>query len=217
MPHQPGRRIRNSDGSITDREPSAGRVFVRFGDRTNLLHATDVQSFDQNTLFGSGREAEDRFGYALAAGDFNGDSYADLAIGVPGEDLAGGRDAGEVNIIYGSSAGLSTSVSRAPQRFGDVSAQAGAQFGRSLSAWNFGRNQSIVLPIINLQLTLRTADLAVGAPFKDFGGKTDAGAMHVFYGTADGLTLSGEQEWTKDTAGVPGTAKAGDFFGSAGY
>lgn len=217
MPHQPGRRIRNSDGSITVRESSAGRVFVRFGDRTNLLHPRDVQSFDQNDLFGSGREAGDRFGHSLAAGDFNGDSFVDLAIGVPGEDLAGGRDAGEVNVVYGSSAGLSTSLSRAPQRFGDVSAQAGAQFGRSLSAWNFGRNQSIVLPGINLRLTLRTADLAVGVPFKDFAGKEDAGAMHVFYGTADGLTLSGEQEWTKDTPGVPGTAKAGDFFGMAGY
>ncbi|MGW9132751.1 FG-GAP repeat protein [Streptomyces sp. NPDC055681] len=39
-------------------------------------------------------ENEDYFG--AAAGDVNGDGYADLAIGAPGEDLAGKRQAGMV-------------------------------------------------------------------------------------------------------------------------
>src|SRR5262245_20518165 len=47
-----------------------------------------------------------------ASGDFNGDGYADLAIGVPDEDITAKAvtisNAGAVNILYGGSgAGLS--------------------------------------------------------------------------------------------------------------
>src|SRR5262245_36665004 len=39
--------------------------------------------------------------------DFNGDGYSDLAIGVPGEEVGGKKQAGAVNVIYGSATGLS--------------------------------------------------------------------------------------------------------------
>lgn len=42
--------------------------------------------------------------------DFNGDGYADLAIGVPGESINGHPTAGSTNIIYGSASGLSATV-----------------------------------------------------------------------------------------------------------
>jgi hypothetical protein len=52
-------------------------------------------------------------------GDFNGDGKDDLAIGAPGEDViteAGTiTDAGAVNVIYGSSDGLSTTSPRPDQ------------------------------------------------------------------------------------------------------
>ena len=54
-------------------------------------------------------EKEDVFGIELDAGDFNFDGYQDLAIGIIGEDIYKGgtiQDAGAVQIIYGSSAGL---------------------------------------------------------------------------------------------------------------
>src|SRR5690606_17825016 len=50
--------------------------------------------------------ASDRFGSALAVGDFNGDGYDDLAIGSPGERVNGIDGAGGVNILYGSATGL---------------------------------------------------------------------------------------------------------------
>jgi hypothetical protein len=46
-------------------------------------------------------EAGDLFGDALAAGDFNGDGRADLAIGAPGENNA----RGVVHVLYGAAAG----------------------------------------------------------------------------------------------------------------
>src|SRR5439155_22426000 len=53
-------------------------------------------------------EAGDNFGAALAAGDFNGDSFDDLAIGVPREDVGTKVDAGAVCVIYGSALGLTS-------------------------------------------------------------------------------------------------------------
>lgn len=39
-------------------------------------------------------------------GDYNGDGFADLAIGVPGEDPGGVAGSGAVNVLYGSGTGL---------------------------------------------------------------------------------------------------------------
>ncbi len=72
----------------------------------------------------SATEPGDQFGFALAAGDFNFDGRDDLAIGVPLETVVVDRvtffenigAAGEVDIVYGSASGLSTS-GRATQQF----------------------------------------------------------------------------------------------------
>ena len=60
-----------------------------------------LQGIDQ-ALLGDARETDDDFGTALASGDFNGDGFDDLAIGVPGEEVAGGAtDQGVVQVIFG--------------------------------------------------------------------------------------------------------------------
>ena len=49
----------------------------------------------------------------IAKGDFNGDGFADLAVGVPGEDTPNDvSNSGAVNVIYGSGGGLTTSTDR---------------------------------------------------------------------------------------------------------
>ena len=49
-------------------------------------------------------------GGGAAKGDFNGDGFADLAVGVPYEDEDGVNAVGGVNVIYGSSTGLTATA-----------------------------------------------------------------------------------------------------------
>jgi FG-GAP repeat len=87
-------------------------------------------------------EYNDFFSYSLSAADFNGDGKDDLAIGVYLEDIVTPEgtitDAGAVNVIYGSSSGLSATTLR-PDQFWtqntadvDDAAEAGDFFGFSL-------------------------------------------------------------------------------------
>ncbi|MFB9888864.1 FG-GAP repeat protein [Planobispora takensis] len=73
-----------------------GTVVVVYGARAGLRTATS-EAWSQRGLKGRPRYS-DRFGAALAAGDFNGDGDDELAIGVPGENavqvLAGTRSGG---------------------------------------------------------------------------------------------------------------------------
>ena len=94
-------------GTIAD----AGAVNVLYGTATGVSSATN-QIWTQNSLgvVGDVSEEFDLFGFALAAGDFNGDSFDDLAVGVVGEDVAvfqgTAANAGAINVLYGSGNGL---------------------------------------------------------------------------------------------------------------
>src|SRR6186997_534070 len=48
-------------------------------------------------------ETNDKFGYAMTTGNFNGDGFKDLVVGSPGEN-----GSGAVHVLYGSSSGLGT-------------------------------------------------------------------------------------------------------------
>ncbi|AYN43838.1 VCBS repeat-containing protein [Streptomyces dangxiongensis] len=59
------------------------------------------------------------------------------------------------------------------------------------------------------------ADLAVTAPSATVSGQQGAGYVAVVYGSASGLKTSTRQVLSQNSAGVPGSAEAGDRFGSA--
>ena len=56
------------------------------------------------------------------------------------------------------------------------------------------------------------ADLAIGVPNEDQAASND-GAVNVIYGSPAGLTASGNQVWSQDSAGIAGGNEAGDVFG----
>ena len=186
--------------TITD----AGAVTVLYGSASGPS-ATGSQFFTQDTpgVLGAA-EAEDGFGAALGVGDFNSDSLADLAIGVPAEGVGGAAQAGAVNVLYGATGGLTaTGNQQWLQGSGGIGgvAEVGDQFEFALTSGDFNNDTF--------------GDLAIGAPFEDVGTVFDAGAINVVYGSAGRLTATGNQQWLQGSAGVIGVAEANDFFGAA--
>lgn len=186
-----------SDESIGAALPGVGAVVVVYGSASGL-DAQRFQFFDQNTPgIPNTAEDSDRFGHALACGDYDGNGRADLAIGSPGEKIGGDIDAGAVFVLPGSVAGLLASASfelNQDQPAVTGEAEPHDELGYALASGDFdgdGRD-----------------DLAVGVP-----GEDGHGALHVFLGTAGGLSTS--DALFRDEGGVGGLSEAGDNFAAA--
>ncbi|MDG4862773.1 FG-GAP-like repeat-containing protein [Streptomyces sp. T-3] len=78
-------------------------------------------------------ESGDNFGASNAWGDINGDGYADLAIGIPGEDdTSGHADRGAVTILYGPALNTGTSYT-----LDDGFHATGGKFGSTVAVADF--------------------------------------------------------------------------------
>lgn len=120
--------------AVIDGQSGAGAVTVAYGspDGAGATEAGRTTLSQSSTGVPGVPEAGDRFGADLAVGDFDGDGYADLAVGTSGEDVSGDNDAGLVQIVWGSAGGLSGAATLTePGRF-DHDAH-----GRALAAGDF--------------------------------------------------------------------------------
>jgi hypothetical protein len=99
---------------------AAGSMVVIYGSTSGLQTsaAPFPQLFSQDTTNVPGvAGGGDEFALAVAVGDFNADGKADVAAGVPGDNINGNSEAGSVNVVYGSASGLQTTAAPLPQLF----------------------------------------------------------------------------------------------------
>ena len=192
-----------------------GAVNVLYSSTGFALTRTGNQFWHQNT---SGvldvAETGDRFGTSLTAGDFNGDLYDDLAIGVPMEDIGAALDAGAVNVLYGGAGRLSSTGNQfwnqnssgildvAESNTDGSDPAFGDYFGASLQAGDFNRDDK--------------DDLVIGVPGESFaGGLFAAGAVNAIYGSLGGLSSAGNQFWHQNSSGILDELGSRDYFGFA--
>lgn len=202
----------NQDGwsdlaiGIPGENEKRGRVYVLLGSPGGIS-VIGIKALDQDTVEGASSmldtgESYDEFGKTLASGDFNGDTVADLAIGVPNEDAG----AGAVAVVLGSSNGLVVAGNQLwrPNSPGMISPLVSGQFGGALAAGDFDADG--------------WTDLAIGANFAHVttssgGLATYAGGVRVLRGSAVGLTPRANRVFTQESPGIPDAAEDLDHFG----
>ena len=181
----------------------SGAVNVLYGSAEGVT-AAGAQYFTQDTPGVRDRvESFDQFGEGLGAADFNGDGFADLAVGAWGEGVGTVSSAGAVEVLYGSPAGLQATAP--DDQFWNQdspgvidSAEDYDEFGYRMAAADFDGDG--------------LADLAVGVPDEWVGSAKEAGAANVLYGSPAGLTAQDNQFWNQDSPGILDRAETEDVF-----
>ncbi|MFJ6011534.1 VCBS repeat-containing protein [Streptomyces sp. NPDC092952] len=145
-------------------------------------------------------EEGDQFGFSMAVYDADQDGCSDLAVGIPYEDVGTVKDAGYVQVVYGSTVTVGQEkpskgfVQGADQPLGG-GPETGDLLGYAVAA---GRSQT-GYPF-----------LVIGVPGEDGAGGVDMGIIHYVYGTDYKATSV-----SQDTTGVWEDAEPYDRFGAS--
>ncbi|CDR02604.1 FG-GAP and VCBS repeat-containing protein [Streptomyces iranensis] len=181
--------------------------------KDDLVSTHAFEEMSESSLFfkgddkGLSQKAADLTDAASATiGDVDKDGHGDLVLRtVPGDVIENlPYDHGTIKVLYGTASGPSTTrTTTIDQNTAGVPGvnEDGDQFGYSLSSGDVNGDGY--------------ADIAVGIPYEGLDSVKEAGSVVQLYGGRGGLSGTGAQAFTQDTAGVPGVAEAGDHFAMA--
>ncbi len=178
------------------------RIFTSDGSGT-AIDAAISPITQRNVLFGKNSPG-DRFGAALAAADFNLDGACDLAVGIPGAEVAGFAGAGRVAVIPGTlGVGLVPELGIWFDQLNLTGApEEGDNFGSVLAAGPVGNNPF--------------PDLVVGVPDDRVGPFENAGAVNLITSrNGGGLGTAFDAYLHQDVTDMFGIAGPDDRFGSS--
>lgn len=193
-----GRPVDGYDSDLDTPIPKGGRVAFVPGSANGPIGTKAMYVNQDSAGVPGAAERGDGFGSDVSVADVNGDGYADVSSGVPGEDFDGLSNAGGVIVLRGGASGLSgTGATGVNQDTTGVpgAAETNDAFGTTthlVDANHDGR-----------------AELVVGAP----GENANAGSVWVFKPTSTGITPTGSFTFGAGTLGtVAANAKLGAGF-----
>jgi hypothetical protein len=191
-----GRPVDGYDSDLDTPIPRGGRVAFIPG-TANGPDGTKAMYVNQDSAGVPGAaERGDGFGSDVSVADVDGDGYADVSTGVPGEDFDALSDAGGVVVLRGGANGLTGTGATGVNQ--DTAGVPGAAENHDA----FGRTTHLVDADHDGR-----AELVVGAP----GENANAGSVWVFRPAAAGITPTGSFTFG---AGTLGTVAAGAKLGS---
>ncbi|MEO7793132.1 MAG: FG-GAP repeat protein, partial [Thermoanaerobaculia bacterium] len=201
--------------------PGGGGVVVLHGGIGGLMPVNGYLIHQDDPPVPDDGENLDDFGWALAAGNFNGDfritdrgifPVDDLAMSAPGED-----GIGAVMVMLGSEFGLifANSIYLGAGDVGGVG-EAGDRFGASLAVGNFDGDYQCLSQFFCTPID----DLVIGTPYENLGASNenaDAGEVTVLYGFTGGFFDLARTDHLTQGAIFGSTAydQGGDLFGFA--
>ncbi|MEU6084021.1 FG-GAP-like repeat-containing protein [Streptomyces sp. NPDC047108] len=180
----------NGDGydDVVTGEDGYAKAYVALGSASGLKD-DDLQSLDQDLPgFPGTQEDGDRLGSSVSVEDVTGDGYADVALGIPGEDVGNTADTGSIALLHGSASGVTgTGAQVFHQNTAGVpgTAEKGDCFGRSTALLDVNGDDH--------------RDLATGSVVEN----EENGAAWLLRGTKKGLTSSSAFAFGPDDISAP--------------
>ncbi|WP_431772118.1 FG-GAP repeat protein [Streptomyces cucumeris] len=180
--------------SVDDPSASGGQITVYYGTEDGLGTGRRRELLHQDTPGVPGvSEWVDHFGAAVSVGDTDADGYADVAVGVPGEEIGGRAATGSVVLLKGSAKGLTGTDAQIVHQ--DTAGVPGTgerkdHFGSAVRLADTDADGS--------------SDLAASAAGEDVTARATAdGAAWVLRGSASGLTTKAATSFSAPKLGLP--------------